>query len=74
MTLEYMTCSEIAAKYNVTRQNVIYHCQHGHIEGAVKLRGVWNIPTDAELPAAWKHGLKGRWAERKIAGVESDGV
>lgn len=74
MTLKYITCSEIAQKYNVSRQNVIYHCQNGHIKGAFKLSGMWVIPTDAELPAAWKYGLKGRWAERKIMGVESDGV
>lgn len=63
---DFLTCSEFAKKYGVSRQNISDYCRKGWLKGAFKRGSIWHIPVDAEIPETWRHGLKGRWAGRKL--------
>lgn len=49
--MEYLTASEIAAKWNVSEQLVRRHCRENRIPDAYQEFGTWYIPADAEKPA-----------------------
>ena len=48
--MDYMTLKEAAEKWGVTPRRVNYYCAGGRIPGAVKMAGVWLLPTDAVKP------------------------
>ena len=49
--MEYLTTSEAAEKWGISRRRVSKLCQEGRIEGAVLKGKTWLVPTAAEKPA-----------------------
>lgn len=47
---EYMTISETAEKWNLTKRRVQKMCADGDIKGVIKFGTVWAIPKEAERP------------------------
>ena len=47
---EYMTISETAEKWNLTKRRVQKMCADGDIKGVIKFGTVWAIPRNAERP------------------------
>ncbi len=47
----YMSVSDAAKKFNISKRRVQVLCEQGRIEGANRVNGVWLIPTDAQKPA-----------------------
>ena len=43
--MEYMTLKEAAEKWGVTPRRVNYYCAGERISGAVKMAGIWLIPS-----------------------------
>lgn len=70
--MEYLTCKELGDKYGVSRQAVFNMAKKGVIKHVVSDSGVLLFEPDAEVPAAWYYGEKGRTAQAK-RGV-SDGL
>lgn len=58
--MEYLTASEIAAKWNVSEQLVRRHCRENRIPDAYQEFGTWYIPADAEKPARKQKEVKPR--------------
>ena len=56
--MEYLTASEIAAKWNVSEQLVRRHCRENRIPDAYQEFGTWYIPADAEKPARKQKEVK----------------
>lgn len=48
--MEYLTTSEAAEKWGITRRRVSKLCQDGRIEGAVLKGKTWLVPAAAEKP------------------------
>lgn len=48
---------DIAAKWNISLRRVAILCSEGRIAGAQRVRNVWSIPDDAEIPVDW-HSLQ----------------
>lgn len=46
----YISVSEAAEKFNISKRRVQILCEQGRIEGANRVSGVWLIPTDAQKP------------------------
>ena len=52
--MEYLTASEIAAKWNVSEQLVRRHCRNNRIPDAYQEFGIWYIPENAAKPTRKK--------------------
>lgn len=48
--MEYMSCVEAAAKWDISERRVQKLCEGNRIPDAVKFSRVWLIPKDAEKP------------------------
>lgn len=48
--MEFLSTSEIAKRWNVSRRRVTTLCSEGRIEGAVHKGNMWLIPEDAKKP------------------------
>lgn len=48
--MEYLTTSEMAQKWNISRRRVSLLCYQNRIEGAALKGNVWLIPGNAEKP------------------------
>ena len=46
--MEFLTTSEIAKKWKITRRRVSKLCSEGRIVGAVLKGNTWLIPSDAQ--------------------------
>ena len=46
--MEFLSTSEIAEKWNISRRRVTTLCIQGRIEGAVHKGNMWLIPEDAK--------------------------
>lgn len=46
----YISVSDAAAKFSLSKRRVQVLCEQGRIEGANMVSGVWLIPSDAEKP------------------------
>lgn len=46
----YMSVSDAAEKFNISKRRVQLLCEQGRIEGANRMSGVWLIPTNAQKP------------------------
>lgn len=46
----YLSTSEIAKKWNVSRRRVSTLCAEGRIEGAMFTANTWLVPEDAQKP------------------------
>ena len=49
--MEYLTTSEIAEKWKITRRRVNVLCDEGRVEGAIQKGRIWLIPVEAKKPA-----------------------
>lgn len=61
--MEFLTTSEIAKKWKITRRRVSKLCSEGRIVGAVLKGNTWLIPSDAkktEDPRRLKQGREQR--------------
>lgn len=45
--MEFLTTTEMAEKWNITRRRIATLCKEGRIEGAVLKGKTWLIPEDA---------------------------
>ena len=48
--MEFLSTSEIAEKWNISRRRVTTLCIQGRIEGAVHKGNMWLIPEDVKKP------------------------
>ena len=48
--MNFLTTTEMAEKWNITRRRVTTLCTEGRIEGAVLKGKTWLIPEDTEKP------------------------
>lgn len=48
--MDYLTASQAAKKWNISRRRVDILCREGRIYGAVMMGDRWVIPKDAEKP------------------------
>lgn len=48
--MDYLTTSEFAEKWNITRRRVTKLCTEGRIDGAILKGNTWLIPADTEKP------------------------
>ena len=48
--MEFLTTSEAAEKWNLSRRRVTVLCTEGRIEGAFQKGRVWLIPDSAKKP------------------------
>ena len=49
-TLDYMTASQAAHKWNISQRRVQILCAQGRIRGVFKLGETWAIPVDSKKP------------------------
>lgn len=48
--MEFLTTTEYAEKWNISRRRVTKLCTEGRIEGAVLKGNTWLIPADIKKP------------------------
>lgn len=48
--MEYLTTTEMAEKWNLSRRRVTTLCREGRIEGAILKGNTWLIPKDTNKP------------------------
>ena len=48
--MEYVSTSEIAKIWNISRRRVTTLCGEGRVEGAVFAANTWLVPRDAKKP------------------------
>ncbi len=53
--MEYLTTTEMAEKWNITRRRITTLCKEGRIEGAMLKGGTWLVPADAKKPEDGRH-------------------
>ena len=58
--MEFLTTSEIAEKWKITRRRVSKRCSEGRIKGAVLKGNTWLIPSDAQKPEDPRRLKQGR--------------
>lgn len=46
-----MTCKEKAIEWGLSVRSLNSLCKQGKIKGAIKVKGIWQIPDDAKKPA-----------------------
>lgn len=48
--MEFLTTSEIADKWSVSRRRVTTLCRDGRIEGAILIGNMWLVPDNTKKP------------------------
>jgi DNA (cytosine-5)-methyltransferase 1 len=48
--MDFLTTTEMAEKWNITRRRIATLCKEGRVEGAVLKGKTWLIPGDAKKP------------------------
>lgn len=48
--MEFLTTTEMAEKWNITRRRIATLCKEGRIEGAVLKGKTWLIPENVQKP------------------------
>jgi DNA-binding transcriptional regulator LsrR (DeoR family) len=48
--MKYLSVSQTAGRWGITRRRIQRLCNEGRVEGAVKIGSYWAIPEDAEKP------------------------
>lgn len=61
---KWLTTREFGEKYGISRQRISGMCKAGELEHK-QVQGMYLIPEDAEVPASWMHGKKGRVAQAR---------
>ena len=64
--MEFLTTSELAEKWKITRRRVSKLCSEGRIVGAVLKGNTWLIPSDAQKPEAPRRLKRGRVQKEQI--------
>lgn len=64
MVRRWLTTREFGEKYDISRQRIAAMCRAGELECKLA-EGMYLIPEDAEVPAPWMRGEKGRVARAK---------
>ncbi|MCF0132680.1 MAG: DNA-binding protein [Blautia sp.] len=49
--MEYLSISQTAEKWGITRRRIQVLCSQDRIPGAIRIGPVWAIPADAEKPS-----------------------
>ena len=49
--MDYITISDVAEKWGISRRRIQVLCTEGRIEGAVKFGRQWAIPENADKPS-----------------------
>ena len=60
--MEFLTTTEMAKKWNISRRRVTTLCREGRIDGAILRGNTWLVPDDAKKPEedVYKRQLR-RW-------------
>lgn len=59
--MKYLTCSEVAGKWNISERSVRNYCSNGRVVGAILKGKTWLIPEGALKPKRQiRHSLKSR--------------
>lgn len=58
--MEYLTTTQIAKKWNISRRRVSKLCAEGRIEGAKMMGNIWFVPESAQKPEDMRIKTKGR--------------
>ena len=53
--MEYLTTTEIAEKWNISRRRVATLCKEGRIEGAILKGKTWLVPNNSVKPGDPRH-------------------
>ena len=53
--MEYLTTSEMAEVWNITRRRVSVLCKEGRIKGAIMKGKTWLIPSNTVKPEDGRH-------------------
>ena len=48
--MKYLSVSQTAERWGITRRRIQRLCNEGRVEGAVKIGSYWAIPEDTEKP------------------------
>ena len=48
--MEFLTTTEMAKKWNISRRRVTTLCREGRIDGAILRGNTWLVPDDAKKP------------------------
>ena len=48
--MNYLTTTEIAEKWGITRRRIVVLCNEGRIKGAIQKGSMWLIPENAVKP------------------------
>lgn len=48
--MEFLTTTEMAEKWNISRRRVTTLCREGRIDGAILRGNTWLVPDDAKKP------------------------
>ena len=48
--MKYLSVSQTAERWGITRRRIQRLCNEGRVEGAVKIGSYWAIPEEAEKP------------------------
>ena len=48
--MKYLSVSQTAERWGITRRRIQRLCNEGRVEGAMKIGSYWAIPEDAEKP------------------------
>jgi len=65
--MEYMTAKEAAEKWGITVRQIQSGCEHGRVEGAIRMGYMWLIPKDNPKP------LDGRTKAAKLRKIKVQG-
>ena len=63
--MEYLSISQTAEKWNISRRRIQVLCTQGRIPGAVRIGFAWAIPVDAEKPKEQRR-KSGKYIKNKI--------
>lgn len=69
--MEYLSISQMAEKWGVSRRRIQVLCSENRIEGAVRIGFVWAIPSDAKKPADGRI-RSGKYRKKQESGGEND--
>lgn len=61
--MEFLTTTEMAKKWNISRRRIAALCKDGRIEGAVLKGKTWLVPSDADKPDDPRHIRKKQMME-----------
>ena len=61
--MDYITTSDMADKWGISRRRVTKLCQDGRIEGAILRGRTWLVPDNARKPERARSGPKKKETE-----------